>query len=87
MDLLKITGLQVVAIKGDVSDRRLKHIVAQFILFSDKKTFIDLEEQDYYAFHDCSPSARYVLVLQNAKRWKEIFDNKNGRYPSANRNL
>lgn len=43
MDLSKIIGLKVVAIKGYEPDRRkTKRIEAQYILFSDKKTYIEM---------------------------------------------
>uniref|UniRef100_A0A6H2A5S3 Uncharacterized protein n=1 Tax=viral metagenome TaxID=1070528 RepID=A0A6H2A5S3_9ZZZZ len=51
-----------------------------YILFSDKKTYIQLEEQDYCSFHDASTSAREIIVCQNEEEWKRIFENKK-RYP------
>lgn len=49
---------------------------ATYILFSDKKTFIKLSEQDSYAFQDCSSIARYIEVYQNADEWKTIMKNR-----------
>lgn len=39
------------------------------ILFSDKKTFLVLNEQDYHDFHDCDKSARLLSVVVNPELW------------------
>lgn len=56
-NLAKIIGLTVVAIKGEYNAKG-KYILPKYILFNDGKTFIELEEQDPYTFHDCASSAR-----------------------------
>lgn len=72
-DLQKIVGLKVVAIKGYKKRKnQKKNIVAEFILFSDKKTFIELDYQDPYTYHDKSPSARELSVRQDTERWSEL---------------
>jgi hypothetical protein len=42
---------------------------ATAILFDDGKTFIHLEEQDYYCYHDCSSSARIMDIRENEQEW------------------
>jgi len=71
-----IRGLKVVALKGDdpfFRDKRFKNIEVKYILFSDKKTFIEFEEQDYYSYRDCSNYARIINVHNDAEEWKRIF--------------
>ena len=34
-----------------------------YILFNDGKTYIELEEQDYHAYHDCSMNAREIDIM------------------------
>ena len=78
----KIRGLKVVALKGAdpfFRDKRLKNIEVKYILFSDKKTFIEFEEQDYYSYSDCSPYAKYITVCSDVEAWKKIF-----KYEDAN---
>ena len=75
-EMEKIRGLKVVALKGAdpaFIDKRLKSIEVVYILFSDKKTYIELEEQDEYLYHDCSPNARVITVCNDAENWKKIF--------------
>jgi hypothetical protein len=78
MELKEIIGKKVVAIKGHNSkwnDKRVKHpkIEPGFILFDDGETYIELEEQDYYSYHDCSFSARTLIVWQNKERWNKMM--------------
>ena len=46
------------------------------ILFDDGKTYIHLEEQDYYSYHDCSISARLINVVEDQKQW-DIYNEFN----------
>ena len=71
--LLNIIGLKVEALKS-YSEKKTKRQI-DFILFDDKKTFIKLEEQDYYSFHDCSVTARQIYLRQDAEQWKNLNDN------------
>ena len=80
-----IIGMKVVAIKAYQSDRRRKTgLEPRYILFSDKVTLIELVEQDYYAYHDCSTTARHIEIRKNKDEWKRIYNNKDGRYSDAN---
>ena len=81
----KIIGLKVVALKGVdpfFIDKRFKNIEVKYILFSDKKTFIEFEEQDYYSYSDCSPYAKYITVCSDVEAWKKIF-----KYEDANEDI
>ncbi len=81
--LSKILGLSVVAIKGFRTDMRKKqNFEARYILFSDKATYIELEEQDYYSYHDCSDSARHIEVRRDSERWVMIMGD-DATYPDA----
>jgi hypothetical protein len=57
------------------------------MLLDDNETFIELEEQDYYSFHDASTSARQISVRTNKDHWKRIKENMDGYYPDANTSL
>jgi len=80
MTLDNIIGLKVSSIRGyKNSDGRIKKVEAEFIMFDDGKTFIQLEEQDYYTYHDCSTLARSIIVWQD----KERYD-RNMQFPESN---
>jgi len=67
-DWQKLIGLKIVAIKkykNNNSD------IPDYIFFSDGETFISLDTQDYISYHDCSRSAREILVYQN----KQVYNN------------
>lgn len=83
MELHKIVGLKVIAVRGFNGEKNVpKYIEPQYILFSDKETYIELAEQDYYDYHDCSSFAREVSVWQDSSRWKQMFLDKQ-HYPEA----
>jgi len=42
-------------------------------LFSDKKTYLILNEQDGYDYQDCNPRARTIIAVQDAPVWASIF--------------
>jgi len=70
----KIIGLSVVAIRTFVFDsKRKKNFEPGYILFSDKKSYLELEEQDEYSFHDCNYSARIIRIIENPEQWKLIM--------------
>lgn len=73
MNLIKCVGMKIVAMKGFVHNpkkRKKTNIEVDYILFDDEKTYIELEEQDYYTYHDCSPAARTLTVREDARIWK-----------------
>jgi hypothetical protein len=86
-DTEKILGLSISAVKGLRTDRRKKqNISPRYILLSDGETFIHLEEQDYYTYHDCSYTARELYVSQDEKSWSRIMEDDD-LYPHANDSL
>lgn len=85
MNLFDIIGLKVLTIRSFCTDRRIKrNLEPVYILFDDGETYIELSEQDYYAYHDCSSAARHVYVYKDKIAWKQMFDNEHGYYPEAN---
>lgn len=77
--LHKILGLKVKALRGYNKDKRVKSCEAEFILFDDGKTFIRLEEQDYYSYHDCNGHARELVIEQDTVQWKRLMYSKDYR--------
>ena len=74
MQIDKIIGQTVIAIKGEFSDEGL-YIEPSYILFSDKETLIHLTEQDYDTYHDCSTLARELNISKDPLYWQDVFDN------------
>lgn len=83
MEIQKIIGLEVVAIKGIRTDMRKKiNFRPQYIMFDDEKTYIELDEQDCFTYHDCDYSAKTIHVLQDEVTWNRIMENEK-HYPDA----
>lgn len=76
-DILRLVGLKVVSIKGVSYSLKIKNVEPKYILFSDKRTFIELNEQDYYTNHDCDSSARVITIFQDKDCWERIYKNSN----------
>ena len=73
MGWLKLVGKKVDTVRGHVLDKRVKRgIDAEYVLFTDKKTIMKLERQDYYSYHDCSGSAREINIYESKEMWKRI---------------
>ncbi len=74
------------AIRGFITDRDIRlsftWVTAQYILFEDKKTVIEFEDQDTYAFHDCSAFAKEVHIHSDTKLWASIMEDEK-TYPPA----
>ena len=88
MKLSDLVGMKIVAVKGfriTKIDKRVKHprIEPEYILFDDCKTYITLESQDYYTFHDCSSTAKEIRIYENEDTWSNMMDN-DVNYPHAN---
>jgi len=88
-----ILGLKVLTIRGERSfscgGRRstAKHgFLPCYILFNDKKTYIQFTTQDYGTYHDCDGRARVIDVRNDAHIWATIFKNKE-EYPPADRDI
>ncbi len=87
--LSDLVGMKIVAVKGfQTKKQRVKHpqIEPQYILFDDCKTYIELEEQDYYDYHDCSTFARHIQVWINEEQWSNIMDD-DVNHPHANADI
>jgi hypothetical protein len=68
LELAKIIGLKVVAIKAEKEGKEVA-----YILFDDGKTYLHLIEQDMN-YHDCSLSARLVNLRFDEEIWKFIME-------------
>lgn len=87
LEIQDIIGLKVVAIKGFRTDmRRKKNFDPEYILLDDKQTYIELDRQDYYAFHDCDSMARRIQVKRNADNWERMMTNEK-TYPDADNTI
>lgn len=88
--LSDLLGLKIVAVKGfrHKIDKRVKNpqIEPQYILFDDCKTFICLEEQDPYSYHDCSVTARHLWIREDEEQWSNIMDD-DVHHPHANTDI
>lgn len=101
-DFTKIIGLKIIAIKGykpwknhGPNKKDKKPINPDYILFDDEKTYIEIDTQDPYVYHDYNDNAKILTIKQDKKKWKELFTNKKdlndgrffGRYADANVDL
>jgi hypothetical protein len=68
----KILGKTVLCFRGFM--KRDGKVSLSYILFDDHKTYLQLEEQDRYDYHDCNSSARVIEVREDASMWKALFD-------------
>jgi hypothetical protein len=62
-------------VKEVLTSQNKKYSDAEIILLNDGKTYIILEEQDYYSYHDCSTSARHLRIYQNEEGWNNYLKN------------
>lgn len=87
MELSKIMGKQVVAIKGTRSDmRRKKGFHPIYVLFDDGQTYIEFEDQDYYAHHDCDTDAKIIRIRQDKRYW-DCMMGDGAHFPDADIDL
>jgi len=75
-----LLGKKIIAYRG--YKEKDKEVQIAFILFDDKETYIELDIQDPYTYHDCSSSARTIAIGKSAKDWAAMF-NKEGNYAEA----
>lgn len=68
-----LLGKKVVAFRGHLAGKR-KTAELQFILFDDKETILQLDEQDPYTYHDCSSAARELSVIRDKDWWQRLWD-------------
>ena len=87
LPLHELTGLKIKTIRGfRFKTKRRKGFEPEYILFTDRKTIMQLVEQDCYTYHDCSSSARNIRVYQCEHSWKNIF-NDTELYPVADKEI
>ena len=77
IDLLKIVGLIVFALKGKSKTKR-KYVEVKYILFSDNETYIEFEDQNPFAMRGVL-STKHIRTYKDKTMWKIISD-----YPDAN---
>ena len=70
--LNELVGLKIVAVKG-WSNKKDKYIEPMFIFFGDGKTILELQEQDYYSYHDCSQSARNLSLYSDKEKYDRLI--------------
>jgi hypothetical protein len=70
--LLDLKGLTLTAVKGKGSRVNSRDVPSQYILFNDLKTYIRIDDQDYYSYHDCDSSAKIFVVQEDAEFWAEL---------------
>lgn len=75
-DLKNKRILSVRGINSSGQQSKRKQLPPEYILFDDRKTFMRIEEQDYYTFHDCDSSAKIIAIRQDKKEWNRIYSDK-----------
>jgi hypothetical protein len=81
--LLDIIGKKAVSLKGFRTDmRNKKGFPIVYILFDDGETYIELEDQDYYTYHDCNGSAKLIKIFKDKRVWEMIMSDAK-HYPDA----
>ncbi len=81
MKLDFLVGKKVLAVKAQARAKG-KYLEPAFILFDDQLTILELQEQDYYSYHDCSQSARILELYMDNEKWHRFI-----KYPDANSHL
>lgn len=71
MGIRDLIGKRIQAVKS-YPHYKVKEREPHFILFDDKETILELKEQDYYSYHDCSSSARNLSVYKDSEKWERF---------------
>jgi len=71
---LKLIGLKIIACKKYEKNKYADS--PKFIFFNDGKTFIELDDQDYYTYHDCSSSAKEIKIFQDEQTYNNLINSK-----------
>ena len=76
-----LVGMKIVALRGYKKSKGMSGPACpfSFILFGDKKTYLELDEQDQHDYHDCNSNARTLNLRHDAARWQQMFD-KEGNF-------
>ncbi len=69
----ELIGKKIVAFRG-YKERNRKTAKLSFVLFNDKKTYLEFSEQSPYDYHDCDRDARVVDFQVDKTKWKRMFD-------------
>ena len=80
--MISLIGKSIIAIRGICPDKRVKRSRPHYIMFDDGETYIELEDQDHYTFHDFATSAKHIRVYHNKHQWEDIIGNLRD-YPNA----
>lgn len=87
MSLLNIIEKRILTIRSYRTDMRIKRdLRPEYILFDDRETYIELEDQDCYTYHDFAFSAKHINVYKNKGNWERMFDDLD-HYPEANEGI
>lgn len=74
-----LIGKKIFALRGFRHTKYGKSRVGiSYILFDDKKTYLELSEQDPCDYHDCCSSARTLELRQDAEVWKRLYKQEKG---------
>jgi len=77
MTFKDIIGLKIVAVKGIPNryqtKKQNKTVPTQYVLFDDGETFMRLDEQDYYTYHDCNSSAMELNISKSKEMWDRFM--------------
>lgn len=73
LNIRDIIGLKVHSIRGPKPRKNAKAIKPEVILFDDGETYILLEEQCYYTYHDCSNAAREITIHRQKQLWEQYM--------------
>ena len=82
MRLSDLVGKAVFAVLGYKKRKNQKRIEPSVILFDDGETIMEIDEQDYIMYHDCSYQARELTIFADKKRWRDY--NTSDWYGPAN---
>ena len=72
-----LIGKKILCFRGYKTKEYGKDTVAlSHILFDDGETFIHLQDQDRYDYHDCCSSARMLSLRKDTKEWQQLYEQK-----------
>ena len=69
LDIITLLGKRIWRIVGCIDGN---HVEASAILFDDERTYIQLEPQDEYTYHDCCHDARVLTVGEDPEQWRRF---------------
>ena len=69
-----LIGKKISAMRGH---KYKKTCELKYILFDDGETYIELNEQDPYDYHDCNNSARSICIYSDSDFWNKLNNKEN----------